>query len=115
MDTINRSVAVIKPKQPLVDWLNSLPNTDPPFMLAVFQIDCTVLLLPEYDSEHQIHKCIKKIYNKIFEKELHSLCTDPSYWPSKRDYKTFLKWFSIVIHSEVFDTVDKAIIKKQWD
>jgi len=115
MDSINRSVAVIKPKQPLLDWLNALPDTDLPYMLADFQTDCTVLLLPEFDDDLQALKFIKKIYKGIFEKELDSFCTDPEYWPSKRDYKTFLLWFDIELHSEVFDTVDKEIIKERWD
>ncbi len=115
MDSINRSVAVIKPKQPLVDWLNALPDKTLLFRLADLRTDCTVLLLPEYDDDLQTLKFIKKIYKDIFEKELDSFCTDPDYWPSKRDYKTFLKWFDIELHSEVFDTVDKEIIKDRWE
>ena len=115
MDCINRSVAVIKPKQPLLNWLNSLPDTDPPFTLADFQIDCSVLLIPEYDTERQALKFIKKIYKELFETELDTYCTDPDYWPSKRDYKTFLQWFEIELHSEIFDCVDKEIIKESLD
>ncbi len=113
MDSINRSAAVLKPKKPLIDWLNALPDTDPLFKLADFQTDCTVLLLPEYDDDLQAVKFIKKIYKDIFEKELDSFCTDPDYWPSKRDFKTFLQWFEIELHSEVFDTMDKKIIREQ--
>ncbi len=112
MDSINRSVAVLKPKQPLIDWLNALPDSEVPFTIAELQTDYTVLLIPEYDTDEQALRFIKKIYLDIFERELDSFCTDPDLWPSKRDFKTFLKWFDIELHSEVFDTVDKEIIKE---
>jgi hypothetical protein len=115
MDTINRSVAVVKPKQPFLDWLNALPDSDQPFTLADIQTDCTVLLLPEFGDDLQAQKFIKKIYPDIFGRELDSFCTDPDWWPSKRDYKTFLRWFDIELHSEVLDTLDEDIIKELWE
>ena len=115
MDTINRSVAVVKPKQPFLDWLNALPDSDQPFTLADIQTDCTVLLLPEFGNDLQAQKFIKRIFANIFERELDGFCTDPDWWPSKRDYKTFLQWFDIEVHSEVFDALDTEIIKERWD
>jgi len=114
MDTINRSVAVIKPKQPFLDWLNALPDNEESFTSADLQTDCTVLLLPEFGNDLQAHKFIKKIFKYIFEKELDAYCIDPDYWPRKRGYKTFLKWFDIELHSEVFDIEDKEIIRGGW-
>jgi hypothetical protein len=52
---------------------------------------------------------------QVFEMELDTYCTDPSYWPLKRDYKTFLQWYDIELHSEVFDTVNKEIIRERFD
>jgi len=113
MDTINRSVAVVKPKQPFLDWLNALPDNEELFTLSDLQTDCTVLLLPEFGNDLQAQKFIKTIHEYIFERELDSYCTDPDWWPSKRDYKTFLHWFDTEHHSEVFDTVDTEIIKER--
>jgi hypothetical protein len=112
MYSINRSIAIIKPKQPLLDWLNALPDNVVLFTLAELRTDCTVLLITEYDTDEKALNFIKKIYLGIFERELDAFCTDPDYWPQKRDYKTFLQWFDIELHSEVFDTVDKEIIKE---
>ena len=85
MDTINRSVAVIKPKQPFLDWLNALPDNEKPFNHADLQTDCTVLLLPESGNDLQAQKFIEKIHQYIFERELDAFCTDPDWWPSKRE------------------------------
>jgi hypothetical protein len=60
IDSINRSVAVIKPKQPFLDWLNALPDSEQPFTLTDLQTDCTVLLLPEFGNDHQAQKFISK-------------------------------------------------------
>jgi hypothetical protein len=115
MYSINRSIAVIKPRQPLLDWLNALPDNVVIFTLAELRTDCTVLLIPEYDTDEKALNFIKKIYLDIFERELDSYCTDPDCWPSKRNYKTFMRWFDIELHSEVFDAVDKEIIKERWE
>ena len=115
MKTIDRSVAVLKPKKPLIDWLNALPDTDQHFSLSELQADCTVLLVPEYDSDQEALKFIKKIYKDIFERGWIHMYTDPNYWPLKRDYKTFVQWFEIELHSEVFDCVNKEIIKELWE
>jgi len=115
MYSINRSIAVLKPKQPLLDWLNALPDAEVLFTLAELRTDCTSLLIPEYETDEKALKFIKKIYLGIFERELDAYCTDPDLWPSKRDYRTFLKWFDIELHSEVFDSVDEEIIKERWE
>ncbi len=112
---IDRTVAVLRPKQPLVDWLNALPDADRPYTTEDFYTDCTVLLLPDIDNDLQALKFIKKIYKEIFERELDSFCTDPVYWPTNRDFKTFIKFYEVEFHSEVTDTVDKEIIKEQWE
>jgi hypothetical protein len=77
MDTINRSVALVKPKQPFLEWLNALPDNEELFTLTDLQTDCTVLLLPEFGNDLQAQKFIKKIHAEIFERELDSFCTDP--------------------------------------
>jgi hypothetical protein len=115
MNLVNRSVAVIKPRQPLLDWLNALPDNVLLFTLTELRTDCTVLLIPEYDTDEKAFNFIKKIYLELFERELGAFCTDPDWCPAKRDYKTFLKWFDIGLHSEVFEIVDEEIIKEPWE
>jgi len=55
--SINRSIAVLKPKQPLLDWLNALPDTEVLFTLAELRTDCTSLLIPEYDTDKKALNC----------------------------------------------------------
>lgn len=50
---VDRSVAVIKPKQPFLDWLNNMPDNDIDLSLDNLRADCTVLLIPEYDEPEE--------------------------------------------------------------
>ena len=103
MKTINRQVAIIKPKKPYVDWINSLPGTDEPSSIESLNADCTAFLLPNFDDDEESMKHVINIYQKFFEIELGSWSSDENYWPKKRDYNIFDQWFAIEFHSEVFD------------
>ena len=48
MYSINRQVAVIKPKEPYVDWINSLPGIDEPCDIEGLNNDCTALLSSDF-------------------------------------------------------------------
>ena len=43
MYTINRSIAIIKPKQPFVDWANELPDAELKSSLDEFKTDCLAI------------------------------------------------------------------------
>jgi hypothetical protein len=53
MDFINRQVAVIKPKGPYIHWINSLTGTVDPVSIDELQNDCTVILLPHFDTDRE--------------------------------------------------------------
>jgi len=104
MNSINRQVAVIKPKEPYVAWINSLPGmSDNPSTIESLNNDSTALLLPHFDDDEDSLKFIKQIFKKIFEMELEGWSSDTKEWPKKRNYALFREWFKIEFHSEVFD------------
>ncbi|MGD8770387.1 MAG: hypothetical protein PVJ20_11230 [Desulfobacterales bacterium] len=70
MFQINRSVAIIRPKQPFVDWANSITDEDEQYSIHSFNTDCSVILLPEYDSDEDAEAFIKDIFQDVFEIEL---------------------------------------------
>lgn len=103
MYSVNRQVAIIKPKEPYVDWINSLPGVGEPCDINELNCDCTALLLPHFDNDDESLRYIKKIYGKIFEFELDSWSTDRNTWPKKRNFSMFREWFKVEFHSELFD------------
>ena len=109
--TINRAVAIIKPKAPFIQWLKSLPDWDLDVTLEDLRKDSTAILIPEQENRNAI-VYIKKIHQEIFQLELDSWHRDENWWPKKRDLKTFRKWFDVEIHSTVMDTGKGMIVKE---
>ena len=103
MDSINRQVAVLKPKNPYIHWINSLPGTVDPVSIDELQTDCTAILLPHFDTEEETITYLKKIFSPIFQYELYGWHTDEKAWPQKRTFRLFQEWFKIEFHTEVID------------
>jgi len=114
MYTINRAIAVIKPKQPFLDWINSLSDPPDDLTLEELQHDCTAILIPEYGYDDEAETFIEVIFSDLFAMELDSWYRDENAWPRNRDYATFREWFTIEIHSMVFDLFEDEIIKEEY-
>lgn len=106
-DSINRDAIVIKPKQPLFDWINSIYPED----IVEGGDEGTVYLIKERDSNEAIQKWLKKNFDKIFQNELNNWHTAESDWPQKRTYKQFTTWFDVEVYSMVLDMEETIIIK----
>ena len=102
---INRSLLIVRAKEPFVKWINSLPD---PAMLSRQQVDRdnTAYLLPEYAHDGEQDEILVQFHDLIFQEQLSGWWTDESAWPSKRDLVTFKKWFDVEFHSAVLDLVD---------
>ena len=103
MRRVKRTAVIVIPKQPYIDWANSMD-------------DGGVKLGGDYNSEHTIYlvedvtgclidkiEVIKPHFEFIFEEELNSWHRLKSDWPLHRDLDTFLDWFEVQIHSMVLD------------
>ena len=113
MESVNRAAVIIKPKQPFIDWLNSIPDDSFNYILEHISKDNITFLIPEYDDPEDSRKYIKKRFEQIFIWELWGWITAEELWPKKRTWKMFQEWFSIEINSEVFDLVGGSIEKEQ--
>ena len=100
---INRSVLVVKPKQPYLDWTRSLDDPFPLIMLEQLRTDRTAYLVPEVFGPDDEQRILRKFHKEIFEHELAGWTTDESEWPKRRGFMTFVKWFDVEFHSFVVD------------
>jgi len=110
MNEVNRSVFVVRAKEPFLQWLNSLPDPGD-FNLDEVNRDSTAYLLPEFEDDDDMEKLLENYYSFIFEEQLDGWWRDPDSWPSKRDLNTFKEWFDVEFHCMVFDLVDKPLMK----
>lgn len=99
---INRSVAIVKPKQPFVDWANALGG-GLTLTLAEYRQDTTAYLFPDLEEAGDEERFLRRHVKFIFEHELAGWSTDERTWPKRRGIKTFLAWFEIEFHSLVVE------------
>ena len=112
MQTINRLIAIIKPKQPFMDWIESTPGWDLDISLDYIRDDCMALLIPEYGDNDKAMRYIERNCKFIFEMQLSGWYNDPATWPEKRTLSVFRKWFDVEIHSLIYDMVEKWIVRE---
>ncbi len=106
---VDRSIAIIKPKQPFLDWLNQQAGNEVELTLAELRTDCTVIMVPEAEEQEDVINHIDDIADKLFEMELSSWFADPNLWPASRSLKVFWDWFDVEVHLAVFDSVEAEI------
>lgn len=112
---LNRAALIVKPKQPYVDWVNSLDDQGPKLNLGDQDEEHTIYLIEEVDSLSDKSAVLKPYFKAIFEDELmgwHRLERD---WPSNRDLATFLDWFDVEVHSMVIDLGHKHLKTERFD
>ena len=113
MYSVNRSIALIIPKQPFVDWANQLPGPDFKVSLEVLQKECLAVLIPDYDTEDEAKAYVNDLYEEIFEEELFGWCTEEARWPKERTPDLFWRWFDVNFHSRVIDPYEDPIEKEK--
>ncbi len=114
MKQINRAIAVIKPRQPYVDWALSLPGETDELSLDDLRSDCTAILIPEFNAPAESEAFIASIAAELFEAELDAWYRDRTTWPLARDYRVFREWFDVEIHSIVLDAADRDITSEAF-
>lgn len=103
----HKSIVIIRPKQPFVDWANQLPDSkETQVTLDSLKDDNTAILIPPYDDETEARRSIRKYWEELFKQELYGWCTNEDWWPKNRTKKMFWQWFAVEFHSMVYDIND---------
>ena len=103
---------VIRPKQPCLDWVNTIPRSESYTMEDISE-ENTVYLIPNYDKKGDEDEFIKQHYSKIFDFELQGWKGRGTVFPENRTYEMFLEWFHIEVNSEIFDLVSQEIEREE--
>lgn len=108
----NRAVAVVIPKAPFVDWINSV-DPEPGMALTLEQVgeDANVFLAPVSGADPQAAamRWIQKHWQIIFECMLEDWYIDEHLWPRGRTLKMFKQWCEVRIHAMVLDCTAEPI------
>lgn len=110
MHTINRSVLIIKPRIPFLDWVNATGALDAPLTIDELMPEQSVYLIPEV-NEGGVEPYVRRYCKIIFENELGAWGV-PDLWPKKLTFELFEEWFHVEWGSEVFDLGKEKITKQ---
>jgi hypothetical protein len=100
---VKRTALVIKPKQPYIQWANSL-DEDGVKLGVDFEMEGRVYLVDNASGfDLDVEATVAPHFEFIFEEELNAWHRVESDWPARRDFDTFLEWFEVEYHSMVID------------
>jgi hypothetical protein len=100
---LNRSVLIVRPKQPFLDWAAGLDESG---LVPNVEGEQTAYLVPEFDDDEEAQQVLEEVFAEVFERELFGWHTDEAVWPENRDLALFMQWFEIELHSVVEDLCD---------
>jgi hypothetical protein len=115
MFMVNRSILIIRPKQPYLDWINQVEDKDIKWEMSDINDEPSVYLLSEFDDELSARRSLKKNFKLIFERELEGWNRDPGNWVKPITYKLFQDWFDIELGSEIIDLGKGEIEREECD
>jgi hypothetical protein len=106
---LNRSSIVVKPRRPFLDWLHTADPTSRDITRREVVEDPTIYLIPECDSEEDIHEVLRELCEEIFVEQLAGWLTDEATWPQDRSFDVFCRWFDWQHHSMLIDLCDEPL------
>jgi len=116
--SINRSVIILLPKQPTLDWIKRADPNPPNLTLEDLRREPDAFLVREDRVElpEQAERWVYRRWEMFFEKFLEDWYTDESMWPQNRSLKMFKEWFEIQFCPMVWDLAEEVPLKHQdWD
>lgn len=108
MKFINRCVVTLKPKQALVDWVNSLEEVEVP---EVWDFEGGAYLLDEHETEEALLADIQSKAPLMMENEFSVWTEEEGLWPDQRDFAFMQQWFHIHIAVAAFDMGKEHLLR----
>ena len=111
--TINRSILIVRPKQPYIDWANSMDDGGPLANLKSMRKSPNTFLIDEIYYDDDLSLIIDEYWETLFEIQLNNWMRDPDVWPEVLTREMFEKWFDYELFDMVWDITGKRI-KRQF-
>jgi len=112
--TLNRTVAVLVPKQPFMEWLNTVDPDDQTLTIEDLRNDNEVFLIPQFSDHTKSVKWLEARWDFLFEHMLMGWVADETMWPQGRNLAMFRDWFAIETHSMVWDLSEETLTVEDW-
>ena len=107
--TINRAALIVRPKQPYVDWANSVDDDGPRAILQELRTDPSIYLVETIDLLEAVDLLIDDTWEWIFREQLNGWMRDPDLWPDRLTREMFLEWFDCELSTMIWDVLKTRI------
>jgi hypothetical protein len=107
--TLNRGLVVLRPNDPLVQWVATVDRTGRPMDVDAIRTTSTAFLIPEYETPDESWEWIRDNCVVFFELELIDWTEDETLWPQDRGWDVFQEWFTIEFIDTTWDLVDEPL------
>ena len=108
--TINRAALIVRPRQPYVDWANSVDDEGPRAILQELRTDPSIYLVKSIDFTEDFDLLVDDSWEWIFREQLNGWMRDVDSWPENKTRGMFLEWFDCELSTMIWD-MHKSKIK----
>ena len=109
MRLLNRTVCILRAKEPFITWASNLPWKETPDREA-FTASGHGYLLPVINHVGDEERFLRQHHRTMFDEELHCCWTGKADWPKNRDLATFRAWFEPEFVELLFDLCDDDLV-----
>ena len=107
--TINRAALIVRPRQPYVDWANSMDDDGPKADLRKLREQPSIYLVEVVDFLGDFPDLIDKYWAWVFREQLNGWMRDPELWPEGLTREMFLEWFDCELSTMIWDMLKSRI------
>ncbi len=107
--TINRAALIVRPKQPYVDWANSVDDGAPRADLRELREAPSLYLIETIDYLDDFAELVVAYWEWIFKEQLNGWMRDPGLWPEELTREMFLEWFDCELSTMIWDMLKTKI------
>ena len=119
MKLLNRSAVILQPRQPYLDWINSLPSEmselEQPLAAGAFDEEGRVYLIDEFEpeSEQDEDSLLASYWRSLLENELSAWDQFADHWPEPMNQALLTEWFEIKRLPLAFDASAESLMTAQ--
>ena len=105
MKIINRTLVLVTPKQPYIDWIRKQGDEFKNYSLEQSQNDGGAYLYEDFEPK-KFPTLIEQNFKLYFEDALSGHNIQKCKWPQERKLRDFYDWFCVTYHSVLEDMCD---------
>jgi hypothetical protein len=99
----HRTMVTLRPKQPIVHWLQRNLGQGHANLATARRADSLGLLRPPFLSTQEIEDLVRQHWPRYFAQMLEPCEADPDRWPTHRSWAMFQQWFDIESCEAIID------------